>query len=206
MNVYCHCFEREAHSPMTVGRVLQDRERRPHLRQRYALDAFGRRGVDCYAHRAVAAVHEQLREHAARRVAHQDGRSIEAPDHPFQTLHDLRDGDLLDRGRVGVQRLDLDLEAWVRRRQHGETLRLVVGDPLLPASRGDPEAVDQDDGVGRVTHDRDPRVRKPTVSAVRFRRSPDVASPFGRRSNALPGRIGCWMTPVSRSATRLETR
>src|SRR5215204_1700561 len=40
------------------------------------------------------------------------------------------------------------LEAWVGRGQHTVALVLVALDPLLPASRGHPESVDQYDGVG----------------------------------------------------------
>ena len=77
------------------------------------------------------------------------GGRVEAADDRLEVLDDLRHGDLLDRRRVGVQRLDLDLEPGVGRRQHREALALVVGDPVLPAPRGHPEPVDEDDRVGR---------------------------------------------------------
>ena len=71
-------------------------------------------------------------------------------------LDDLRevvDGLGHGQGRDGVgvlpQRLDLDLEAGVGGGQHAEALGLVVRDPVLPAARGHPEAVDEDDRVGR---------------------------------------------------------
>ena len=54
-----------------------------------------------------------------------------------------------DHRRVGVQRLDLDLETRIRGREDLEAALLVVGDPVLPAARGHPEAVDEDDGVGK---------------------------------------------------------
>ena len=53
----------------------------------------------------------------------------------------------LDRCRVGVERLDLDLEARVGGGDDRGALRFVVGDPVLPAAGRDPESVDQDDGV-----------------------------------------------------------
>src|SRR5215204_7094871 len=61
-------------------------------------------------------------------------------------------GQSLDRGGVLAQRLDLDLKAWVGRGEHAVTLAFVTLDPLLPASWGHPESVDQDDGVwsGRI--------------------------------------------------------
>src|SRR5829696_6266008 len=40
------------------------------------------------------------------------------------------------------------LEAWVGRGQHTVALVLVALDPLLPASRSHPEAVEKHDGVG----------------------------------------------------------
>jgi hypothetical protein len=51
-------------------------------------------------------------------------------------------------GGVLAQRLDPALEAWVGRGQHTVALVLVALDPLLPASRGHPEAEDQHDRVG----------------------------------------------------------
>src|SRR5215203_650001 len=61
-------------------------------------------------------------------------------------------GQSLDRGGVLAQRLDLDLKAWVGRGEDAVTLAFVTLDPLLPASGGHPESVDQDDGVwsGRI--------------------------------------------------------
>jgi hypothetical protein len=58
------------------------------------------------------------------------------------------EGQRPDRGGVLAQRLDPALEAWVGRGQHTVALVLVALDPLLPAERGHPEAVDQHDGVG----------------------------------------------------------
>jgi hypothetical protein len=58
---------------------------------------------------------------------------------------DLRHLQVLDRRRVLPQRLDLDLEAGVGRGDDAVALALEAGDPVLPAARGDPEAVDEDD-------------------------------------------------------------
>ena len=65
-----------------------------------------------------------------------------------EVVDGLDDVGLGDRRRVGAQRLDLDLEAGVGGGEHGQALGLVVGHPVLPAAGGDPQAVDQDNGVG----------------------------------------------------------
>jgi hypothetical protein len=81
-------------------------------------------------------------------VAREDGRAVELVDHP---------GDVGNRaGTVAVaigsgfsrEGLDLNLEARISGRQDAISLRLVVGNPRLPAAWGHPEPVDQDDGVG----------------------------------------------------------
>src|SRR5215213_5146178 len=62
-------------------------------------------------------------------------------------LDDRRDSQSLNRGGILVERFDLDLKAWVGRGEHAVTTALVALDPLLPASGGDPQTVDQHDGV-----------------------------------------------------------
>jgi hypothetical protein len=82
------------------------------------------------------------------------GWRVDRPDNGSEVLDDGGYGDFLDRRRVGVERLDLGLEARVRRREDAEALPLVVVDPVLPASWGHPEAVDEHDGVRPVSgHD-----------------------------------------------------
>jgi len=49
-------------------------------------------------------------------------------------LDDRRDGQSFDRGGVLVERLDLDLKAWVGGGEHAVAAILVVLDPLLPAA------------------------------------------------------------------------
>jgi hypothetical protein len=87
-------------------------------------------------------------------VSNEDWRRVDRPDHGGEVFDDGGYGDFLDRRWVGVERLDLDLETGVGRREDTEALLLVVVDPVLPASWGHPEAMDQHDGVGLVSgHD-----------------------------------------------------
>ena len=80
------------------------------------------------------------------------GGAVELADDRLEVLDDLRHRHGLDRRRVGVERLDLDLEARVGRGEHAVAGLLVVGDPVLPAAGRHPEAVDEDDGVGCGAH------------------------------------------------------
>src|SRR6266545_386248 len=63
-------------------------------------------------------------------------------------LEDPGNRELLDRGGIRVQRLDLHLESRVGRGEDAVAAALVASDPVLPASRCHPEAVDEDDRVG----------------------------------------------------------
>jgi hypothetical protein len=113
-------------------------------------------------------------------------------------LYDRRDGHSLNRGGILVERFDLDFKAWVGRGEHPVTTALVVLDPLLPASGGDPQTVDQHDGVrsgrgGRVLgshsvllESTSPRVRLSTQQVSRrifpMARLPEFSEPnFGPR-------------------------
>ena len=141
---------READRPVPVRRALEHRERRPDLRPRRDEDALGRRGVERHSRSAEAVVEQDLHERAARRVAHEDRRGVERPDDRLQMRDDRGDREPLDRRRVGVERLDLDLETGVCGGEDAVALRLVVRDPVLPAARRHPEAVDQHDRIGRA--------------------------------------------------------
>ena len=66
----------------------------------------------------------------------------------LQVRDRIRHGDVLDRGRILAQRLDFDLEAGIGGREHAVPAALEVGDPVLPAARRHPQAVDQHHGVG----------------------------------------------------------
>jgi hypothetical protein len=93
-------------------------------------------------------VEQDLGEGTTGGVADDDRRGVQGVDHAREVLDDPGHGQGLDGRRVGVERLDLHLEAGIARGQHGEAAGLVVRDPVLPAAGRDPEAVDQDDGVG----------------------------------------------------------
>ena len=73
---------------------------------------------------------------------------LSSPADDLQVLHDRGQRELRDGRGIGVERLDLDLETGVGRREDAEALLLVVRLPVLPAPGGHPEAVDQDDRVG----------------------------------------------------------
>ena len=107
---------------MVVEWVLQHREHRVQLRPRRRADALGRRRVERHAGGAVAVVHHDLHERATSGVAHQDRRCVERTDHRLELVDDRRDRQIGDRGRVGVQRLHLDLESRIGRGDHLETL------------------------------------------------------------------------------------
>nr|BFE71811.1 hypothetical protein GCM10020092_051120 [Actinoplanes digitatis] len=98
--------------------------------------------------RAEAVVEQDLGEGAADRVADDDRRGVEAADDLLVVGDDLRNGQVEDRCRVGVERLHLHLEAGVAGRDDAQALALVVGDPVFPAARGDPESVYEHDRVG----------------------------------------------------------
>src|SRR3712207_6748249 len=101
-----------------------------------------------HARGAVAAVEQDLGEHAARRVADDDRGLLEPFDDAPYVLDDGGEGQRLYGGGVLAQGLDADLETRVSGCQHPVALGLVALDPPLPAERGYPEAVDQHDRVG----------------------------------------------------------
>jgi hypothetical protein len=81
-------------------------------------------------------------------VAHEDGWLLQLSYDSFVVFDNPKDSPSLNRGGVFVERLDLYLEARVCGGERTVALALVVLDPVLPASGGHPEAVDQNYGVG----------------------------------------------------------
>ena len=92
-------------------------------------------------------IEHELHEGAARRVPDENGRLVELTDQSLEARDDLRHRHSFDRRRIGIERLDLDVEARIRGGEDAKALRLVVRDPMLPAPRRDPETVDEYDGV-----------------------------------------------------------
>jgi hypothetical protein len=95
----------------------------------------------------VTVVEQDLRKQAAHRVAHDDRRALQLAYDALQVLDDGGNRQRLDRGGILAQRLYLDFQTGVGWGEHAVAAALVALDPLLPAARGHPEAVDQDDGV-----------------------------------------------------------
>jgi hypothetical protein len=83
----------------------------------------------------AAPVKQDLRNQAARRVAHDDRGPVELADDALVVLDDGADGQRLDRGGVLAQRLDL--QTGIRRGENAVAAPLVVRDPLLSQLRGE---------------------------------------------------------------------
>ena len=139
---------REPDGLVPVRRVLEDREQRLDLRRWVDAHALGRGRVDHDAGGAAPAVEQELGERAAEGMAHDDRRPVELRDDTGEVRNGLGHRQRRDHRRVLAERLHLDLEPWVAGRDDPVALALVVRDPLLPAARGHPQPVDQDDGVG----------------------------------------------------------
>src|SRR5215213_71331 len=132
---------------MAVCGVPQYGEGGPGLRQRYVAHALWRHRVYGHTRCPVSVVEQNLDDQAPHRVAHENRRLVELSDDAFVVLDYGGDRKRLDRRGVLVERLDLYLEAWVGRSEHAIAAALVALDPVLPASWGHPEPMDQDDGV-----------------------------------------------------------
>src|SRR5262245_45752424 len=81
-------------------------------------------------------------------MAHEDRRHLESPDDDFEVLHDRGSREALDGRWIAVERFDLDLKPRIGWSEDAVASRLVTWDPVLPASRRHPEAVNQHDRVG----------------------------------------------------------
>src|SRR5829696_9466938 len=137
----------ERNGPVAVGGVPQHGEGSPDLRDWNDLDALRWHGVYSYPGGTVTVVEQDLGEQTAEGVAHDDRWALQLAYDTLVVLHDCRDRQRLDRGGVLVQGLYLYLQAGVGRSEHAIAAALVALDPVLPASWGHPEPMDQDDGV-----------------------------------------------------------
>ena len=115
-------------------------------------------------------IEQDLCEHTAGGVAHQDGGRLQLSDHALEMLDDRGNCQLLDRRRIRSERLNLDLEPRIRGGENAITAILVAGLPVLPASTSDPKAMYQNDGIGRdstgIRHDHLPSIEDTQPYAV----------------------------------------
>ena len=116
------------------------------LRRRQAQHALYLRRRDGDRGRTEAAVEQQFGDQAAEGVPHDHRRGVEAADDPVVVVDDLGDAETVHDGRVATEGLDLALHAGPGRREDLVSALLETRLPALPAARGEPEAVDEDDG------------------------------------------------------------
>src|SRR5215217_7970443 len=134
----------ERDGPVAVGGVPQHGEASPDLRDWNDLYALGWYGVYSHPGGAVTVVEQDLGEHTAEGVAHENRRLVELSDDALVVLDYGGDRKRLDRRGVLVERLYLYLQAGVCWGEHMIATVLIALDPLLPAARSHPESVDQD--------------------------------------------------------------
>jgi hypothetical protein len=75
-------------------------------------------------------------------MTHEDRRRLDSFDNDFEVRHDRGDREVFDRRWIAVERFDLDLESRIRWSEDAIALGFIVRDPVLPASRRHPEAVE----------------------------------------------------------------
>jgi hypothetical protein len=112
------------------------------------VNAGDRRRGDGDTRGGEATVEQDLGDGAAEGVANDDRWTLELDDDPLVVVDDPLDGECREWRGICVQRLDLGLHPRPARREHSIAGTLIALDPALPAARGEPEPVDQDDGVG----------------------------------------------------------
>src|SRR5262245_38622489 len=69
-------------------------------------------------------------------------------DNGFEVRHDRGNREALDGRWIAVERFDLDLEPWIRWSEDAVALGFIARDPVLPASRRHPEAMNQYNRIG----------------------------------------------------------
>src|SRR4051794_20315949 len=144
---------RQRDGPLPVRRVAQAREDGAQKRRRQAQHALHRCRRQGDSGRTEAAVEQQLSHQPAGGVPHDHGWRAEAADDPVIVVNDLRDPEPVHDGWVATKGLDLALHVRPCRCEDLVAALLEARLPAFPAARGEPEAVDEDDG--RV-HDRAP--------------------------------------------------
>src|SRR5262249_24086330 len=91
---------------------------------------------------------EELHKGATCRMTHEDRGCLELPDDAFEVRHDRGNREAFDGRWIAVQRLDLDLEPRIRWSEDAIAPGPIARDPVLPASRRHPEAMNQDNRIG----------------------------------------------------------
>src|SRR5262245_18191220 len=81
-------------------------------------------------------------------MTHKDRGRLALADNAFEVRHERGNREALDGRWIAVERLDLDLESRIRRREDAIAPGLIARDPVLPASRRHPEAMNQDNRIG----------------------------------------------------------
>src|SRR6188474_344574 len=81
-------------------------------------------------------------------MTHQDRWCLESSDNDFEVLYDRGSREALDGRWIAVERFDLDLESRIRWCQDAVALGVIARDPVFPASRRHPEAMNEHDRIG----------------------------------------------------------
>src|SRR5215813_14254977 len=81
-------------------------------------------------------------------MAHEDRWRFELPDHAFEVRHERGHREALDGRWIAVQCFDLDLEPRIRWSKDAIAPRFITRDPVLPASRRHPEAMNEYNRIG----------------------------------------------------------
>src|SRR5688572_30655009 len=81
-------------------------------------------------------------------MTYKDRRRLESLDNVYEVRHDRGNGEAFDRRWIAVERFDLDLEPRIRWSEDAVALGFIARDPVLPASRRHPEAMNQYNRIG----------------------------------------------------------
>src|SRR4029453_17574626 len=124
-------------------------------------------------------------------MTYEDRWCLELLDHDFEMLHERGNREPLDGRWIAVERFDLDLEPRIRWSEDAVALGFIARDPVLPAARRHPEAMNQYDRIGTF------RLRGHGVSPCG---SPDPFLGWGFVASDRGSHSG-WCTYASWSAT-----